>query len=101
MKDVIADGLSQPFILSELEQAHSTSFLMVSLPIYLLGKLELGHEVIEVLYIVSLRHASHGASSSPFKDEDPDGYQKYQQKNTSNYEKKFDKQVPEVYQVDL
>lgn len=90
MEDVIADGLSQPLVLPKLEQAYGTSFLMISLPICLLGKLELGHEVIEVLYIVSLRPASPGASSSPFEDEDPDGYQKYQQKNATNYEEKFD-----------
>lgn len=96
MKDVIADGLSQPFILTQLEQAHGTSFLMVGLPICLLGKLELGHEVIEVLYIVSLRPTSPAASSPPFEDEDPDGYQKYQQKNATDYEEKFDEEVPEV-----
>lgn len=101
MKDVIAYGLSKPFILSELEQAHGTSFLMISLPISLLDKLKLGHEVIEMPYIVSLRPASSGASSSPFEDEDSDGYQKYQQKNASDYEKKFNEKVPEVYQVNL
>jgi hypothetical protein len=100
VKDVIANSLPKPFILSQLKQTDSTTLLMRPVPVAL-TQLVPRHEVTEMTDIVLLHPGRPQSTSAPLEDEDGDGDDEDEKENATDDENKFDEKVPEIDSIDL
>ena len=98
---MVANGLSQPVVLPQLQKTHRTRLLLHSVPVAI-AQLEPRHHITKVSDIVlgAIPAPAHPVSA-PLDNQDDDGDDEDEEEYSPDNEQKPHKQVPKVNRIDL